>query len=82
MRLLYFARVREAVGIESEERDLPAAMTISALLDLMAAEGAAYAGAFADRSNLRFALDQQMVRVDAVIGTAGELAIFPPVTGG
>jgi sulfur-carrier protein len=82
VRLVYFARVREAIGIDGEERDLPPGTSISALVDLLAAEDARYAEAFADRSKLRFALDQKMVREDALLDDAEELAIFPPVTGG
>ena len=43
---------------------------------------ARHAEAFADRSKLRFALDQRMVKADAAVAGASEFAIFPPVTGG
>jgi sulfur-carrier protein len=82
MRLVYFARVREAIGLDSEERDVAPGTSISALVDQLAADNARYADAFADRSKLRFALDQTMVREDALLDGAEELAIFPPVTGG
>jgi molybdopterin synthase sulfur carrier subunit len=82
MRLAYFARVREAIGFDGEERDAPPGTSISALVDLLAAEDARYAEAFADRSKLRFALDQKMVREDTLLDEGEELAIFPPVTGG
>jgi sulfur-carrier protein len=82
MRLVYFARVREAIGLDGEERIVTPQTSIAALVDQLAAEGARYAEAFADRSKLRFALDQKMVREDALLDGAGELAIFPPVTGG
>jgi molybdopterin synthase sulfur carrier subunit len=82
LRIVYFARVREAVGVDGETREVLAEMTIASLIDQMAAENARYADAFADRSKLRFALDQQMVREGAPLGGASELAIFPPVTGG
>jgi sulfur-carrier protein len=82
MRLVYFARVREAIGLDDEERIVTPQTSISALIDQLAAEGTRYAEAFADRSKLRFALDQKMVREDALLDGAGELAIFPPVTGG
>jgi sulfur-carrier protein len=82
VRLVYFARVREAVGFDGEERDVDGALTISELLDLLAIEDARHAVAFADRAKLRFALDQQMVGAGTILGDAKELAIFPPVTGG
>jgi sulfur-carrier protein len=82
MRLLYFAWVREAIGIDREERDVRPGTSVSALIDQMAAEDPRYVEAFADRSKLRFAVDQKMVREGALLDGAEELAIFPPVTGG
>jgi sulfur-carrier protein len=82
VRLVYFAKVREAIGLDSEEREVAAGFTVGAVLDELAASGDHYADAFANRAKLRFALNQQMVSADTVIGEAKELAIFPPVTGG
>lgn len=83
MRLVYFARVREAIGVDAEERELPVeANTISDCIEWLTGLGQNYATAFADRSRLRFALDQQMVGDDAILQANSELAIFPPVTGG
>lgn len=83
MRLVYFARVREALGRDTEDIDLPAEVqTVAEALDWLASQSPNHAEAFADRSKLRFALDQQMVKADAAISGASEFAIFPPVTGG
>lgn len=83
MKLVYFARVREAIGFETEERDLSADIqTVGDCLVWLAAQSENYATAFADPSCLRFALDQQMVWQETLLEDASELAIFPPVTGG
>jgi sulfur-carrier protein len=82
MRLVYFAQVREAIGVDGEEREVAPDQTIGKLIDQLSQESAPYANAFANRAKLRFALDQQMARADTPIGDARELAIFPPVTGG
>lgn len=82
MRLVYFAQVREAIGLDAEERDVAPDQSIKSLVELLSAEDGRYAAAFDDRAKLRFALDQQMAKADAIIGKAKELAIFPPVTGG
>ncbi len=83
MKLIYFAAVREALGRDEEVCALAdAGMTIASLLDHLVQSDALYAAAFKDRSKLRFALDHKMVKGDAVLGDAKELAIFPPVTGG
>ena len=83
MQLLYFARVRETIGIDAEQRDFPdTVITISDCLDWLSAQNGNYAEAFADLAKLRFALDQQIAKIDARLENAAELAIFPPVTGG
>lgn len=83
MKLVYFARVREAIGVDSEERDLPAEVqTVADCVIWLTAQGANYATAFSELPRLRFALDQQMVWEETLLEGASELAIFPPVTGG
>ena len=82
LQIVYFARVREAVGIDGEQVEVEACNTITALIDRLAAQSELYAAAFSDRTQLRFALDQKMVRADTLLDDAEELAIFPPVTGG
>jgi sulfur-carrier protein len=83
VKLVYFAKVREALGRDGEERDFPASvLTVADALDWLAAGSPAHAAAFAERTKLRFALDQQMVKANALIAGMSEFAIFPPVTGG
>jgi molybdopterin synthase sulfur carrier subunit len=81
--ILYFAWVREAVGMGQERIDPPAEIgTVAALIDWLAARSEDHARAFADRGRLRAAVDQVFVPLDASIVGAREVAIFPPVTGG
>lgn len=83
IELLYFAWVREKVGTGSERVDPPAEVTnVSALIDWLAGRSPGHAAAFADRDRLRAAVDQVFVALDAPLGNAREVAIFPPVTGG
>ncbi len=82
VQIVYFAQVREVVGIDGEQFDASPDMPIAAFVDQLAQQSERHAAAFADRSKLRFALDQKMVRPDALLDDARELAIFPPVTGG
>ena len=82
LQIVYFAKVREAVGVDSEQVEVEAGTSIAAFIDKLASQSDRYAAAFSDRSKLRFALDQQMVHADALLDDAKELAIFPPVTGG
>ena len=71
------------MGVDAEERELPADVkTVNDCIAWLGGLGENYATAFADRSRLRFALDQQMVGDDVILLEDSELAIFPPVTGG
>ena len=83
VRLLYFAWVREAVGVDGETVDVPSDVgTPADLIDWLARRGDGYAAAFADPERLRCAIDQVMVTLDAPLGSPQEIAFFPPVTGG
>jgi molybdopterin synthase sulfur carrier subunit len=83
MRLLYFAWVRERVGVSEEEVDPPATVvSVADLIDWLSTRSAGHADAFADRARLRAALDQDFVPLETPIDGAREVAIFPPVTGG
>ena len=83
MRVLYFAWVRERVGMAEEIIDPPPqAVTVATLIDWLATTSAGHAWAFADRDRLRAAVDQAFVGLDAPVLGAREVAIFPPVTGG
>ena len=82
-KLLYFAWVREAVGIAEEDIALPAhLMTVDDLLDWLATRSPGHARALADRSAVRVGVDQDFARGDAAVAGAREIAVFPPVTGG
>ena len=83
LRLLYFASVREAVGVGEELVDAPPDVaTVAALVDWLATTSDAHASAFADRGRLRAAIDGRFVPLDAELGEPAEVALFPPVTGG
>ena len=82
IRLLYFAWVRERIGLDGEDYPLAEPVHLAALLDALAERGGGYAPALHDRATLRFARNQAMVGADALIRPGDEIAIFPPVTGG
>ncbi len=81
--LLYFAWVRERIGLDGEQVEPPADVaTVAQLIDWLAGRGEGYAAAFDDRAKLRAAVDQRFAPLDAPIAGAREIALFPPVTGG
>jgi molybdopterin synthase sulfur carrier subunit len=83
IQMLYFAWVRERVGLAEEQVTPPVEVTtVAELVDWLAGQDAGHAAAFAERGRLRAAVDQAFVPFDASIVGAREIAIFPPVTGG
>lgn len=79
--VLYFAWVRERVGVPRERLETPAATVADLIADLIAREER-YAWAFADLTSLRVALDQELSPFDAPLAGVREVAFFPPMTGG
>lgn len=79
--ILYFAWVRERIGLP-KERVETAAPNVAALVDELRSREERYAVAFADLSALRVALDQDLADFDAPLDGVREVAFFPPMTGG
>ncbi|WP_417622256.1 MoaD/ThiS family protein [Parasphingorhabdus sp.] len=83
LNILYFAWVRERLGVDGELVILDEGInTIADVLAMLSARGAAYTEVLSDVAKLRFALDQDYGTTTSTVGLARELAIFPPVTGG
>ena len=81
MDVLYFAWVRERIGVPKETVETSAA-TVADLVSELAAREERYALAFSDLSALRVAIDQELSDFDASLSGAREVAFFPPMTGG
>lgn len=79
--VLYFAWVRERIGLPRERVETEAA-TVADLVAELTSREARYEAAFADLSALRVAVDQQLTGFDAPLSGAREVAFFPPMTGG
>jgi sulfur-carrier protein len=83
MDVLYFAWVRESIGVSHEQVTPPAEVaSVADLIAWLATRSPGHAEAFREPARLRAAIDQQFVPLDAALGEAREVAIFPPVTGG
>lgn len=83
IKLLYFARLREALGAGSEQLALPPTVrTLGALRGHLAQRGGAWATEMAAGRNLRAAINQTVAAADAPVADGDEVAFFPPVTGG
>jgi molybdopterin synthase sulfur carrier subunit len=81
MNVMYFAWVRERIGVPQEQIDTQAA-TVAELISELKSREERYAAAFADVSALRVALDQELSDFDAPLAGVKEVAFFPPMTGG
>lgn len=81
MQVLYFAWVRERIGLPRETVETSAQTVMDLVIELRARE-ARYDLAFSDLSALRVAVDQQLTDFDAPLDGVREVAFFPPMTGG
>lgn len=79
--VLYFAWVRERIGLPRERVETSAA-TVAELVAELSAREERYAAAFADLASLRVALDQDLSDFSAPLAGVREVAFFPPMTGG
>jgi sulfur-carrier protein len=83
IQLRFFASIREAVGTGQESLAVPAqVLTIGDLRAHLRERGGKWAVALAEGRALRMAYNQQMAGADARLADGGEVAFFPPVTGG
>jgi molybdopterin synthase sulfur carrier subunit len=83
VKALYFAWVRERIGLAEEEIAPPASVTtVGELVAWLKRRGENYAAAFANEGAVRAALDRRHARPDQPIAAAKEIAFFPPMTGG
>ncbi len=83
IKVLYFARLKEAVNYSSEEIDLPEAIKmITALKNYLSERGEIWANLFDGKQVVRAAINHALVDDLATIQAGDEVAFFPPVTGG
>jgi len=83
MKVLYFAWLRENLGLSTEDIEPPGNVTtVADLISWLQARSPRHNAAFAAANNIRCAVDQDFCTPDASIARAREVAFFPPVTGG
>lgn len=83
INLRFFASVREALCTSSETVALPEGVaTVGAVRDFLIARGGAWAEALGHERALRMAFNHVMCAPETPVAEGGEVAFFPPVTGG
>lgn len=79
----YFASVKEQLGTDAEEIELPAGIsTVAAVRAHLRSRGGAWAETLAETRRITAAVNQDMVKPTAAVKPGDEVAFFPPVTGG
>jgi len=83
IRIRYFARLSESLGLKSEELDY-SEQIISAedIINTLIARGETWAQEFSGDNKILVAVNQEMSERDTAINDGDEVAFFPPVTGG
>lgn len=79
--VLYFAWLRERIGVPRERVETSAA-TVRDLVAELADRDDWHAPALSDLAAVRVAVDQRLADMDAPLAGAREVAFFPPMTGG
>lgn len=83
MKILYFAGLRERIGLAEEEVSPPEDVhTLGDLMRWIATSSPRHEAAFANTRGIRGAVDQETALPETPLGKAREIAFFPPFTGG
>lgn len=83
VRILYFAWLRERIGVSEETLKLPEDVTtVADMLEWLRGRGPGFAATFAPGGSVRCAVNQDFAALDTPVAPGDEIAFFPPVTGG
>ena len=83
IRILYFGRLREEMGIPGEMYDPSAEVRdVKGLRAQLFARGGSSAVALDARKAVRVSVNQDLARDDTPVKAGDEIAFFPPVSGG
>lgn len=81
--ILYFARLKEALGTAREELALPEGVTsLQGLRETLSTRGEVWARELSGSKSIKAAVNQEMAHADVPLEDGDEVAFFPPVTGG
>ena len=81
LNVVYFAWVRERIGLPSEIVET-SAQNVADLIEELRAREERYQLAFSDMCAVRVAINQELCDLDTSLVDAHEVAFFPPMTGG
>lgn len=83
MKVMYFAWLRQRLGISEEIVSPPASVNdVESLLDWLSERSPEFTAILQDRKVIRVAVNQEYVEANRALAKDDEIALFPPVTGG
>lgn len=83
MKVLYFALLRERVGVPEETVSPPAEVrTVAELVTWLRSRSEQHDAALANPAMVRIAVNQDYAQPGDAVRPGDEIAFFPPVTGG
>ena len=82
MKILYFANIRQTIGIIEEQIDIDETYTVEEIIKILVKKNEKYKNAFSNIDNIKCSINLNYVKLNAKVKNTDELAFFPPVTGG
>ncbi len=79
VKIFFFANLRDYIGSKSVEIEIPLGMTVSGLIDLLVLT---FPNLHKVRDSMMVAVNREYAANEQVIPQGGEIAFFPPVSGG
>jgi len=79
VKLLFFATIRDRMGMKSLELDVPAEMTIHGLKERLAVD---YPKVQESMKSVLITINREYAFDEAIIPSGAEIGMFPPVSGG
>ena len=83
LNLVYFAGLRESLGLDSEQVVLPqGVLDVESLTQWLRKRGKVWDSEFAPGKRVRVAVNLEIAEEATRVADGDEVAFFPPVTGG
>lgn len=83
VKLIYFASIREKLGLDEERVEVPASvMNVATLKAWLADRGGVWQEVMQEDRKVLASVNQEMAGDEYTVQLGDEVAFFPPVTGG
>ena len=79
IKLLFFATIRERMGVRSLEMDIPLNMTVEGLKEKLSSD---YPNLKESLKSVLISINQEYAFDETLIPENAEIGMFPPVSGG